>query len=74
MAYKVIILYRLYMPSYFLGTFTEYPFIHPQKRGRIPMRFDLFIYSAKLKFLFRSLFNRFFNALTGSTLFHTLDS
>lgn len=23
MAYKVIILYRLYMPSYFLGTFTE---------------------------------------------------
>ena len=26
MAYKVIILYRLYMPSYVLGTFTEYPF------------------------------------------------
>lgn len=48
--------------------------IHPQKRGRIPMRFDLFIYSAKLKFLFRSLFNRFFNALAGSTFFHALDS
>ena len=28
MAYKVIILYRLYMPSYFLGTFTEYPEIY----------------------------------------------
>ena len=28
MAYKVIILYRLYMPSYFLGTFTEYPTLH----------------------------------------------
>ena len=28
MAYKVIILYRLYMPSYFLGTFAEYPFLH----------------------------------------------
>ena len=28
MAYKVIILYRLYMPSYFLGTFTEYPYLH----------------------------------------------
>ena len=27
MAYKVIILYRLYMPSYFLGTFTEYPWL-----------------------------------------------
>ena len=26
MAYKVIILYRLYMPSYFVGTFTEYPY------------------------------------------------
>ncbi len=26
MAYKVIILYRLYMPYYFLGTFTEYPY------------------------------------------------
>ena len=27
MAYKVIILYRLYMPSYVLETFTEYPFV-----------------------------------------------
>ena len=27
MAYKVIILYQLYMPSYFLGTFTEYPYV-----------------------------------------------
>ena len=30
MAYKVIILYRLYMPSYFLGTFTEYPYVFPK--------------------------------------------
>ena len=30
----------------------EKPFIHPQKRGRIPMRFDLFIYSA---YIFRSI-------------------
>ena len=29
MAYKVIILYQLYMPSYFLGTFTEYPNLYP---------------------------------------------
>ena len=29
MAYKVIILYRLYMPSYVLGTFTEYPSLGP---------------------------------------------
>ena len=31
MAYKVIILYQLYMPSYFLGTFTEYPYLMSQK-------------------------------------------
>ena len=33
MAYKVIILYRLYMPSYFLGTFTEYPFFRRVPAG-----------------------------------------
>ena len=32
MAYKVIILYQLYMPSYFLGTFTEYPSGNDQDR------------------------------------------
>ena len=31
MAYKVIILYQLYMPSYFLGTFTEYPLLNGVK-------------------------------------------
>ena len=31
MAYKVIILYQLYMPSYFLGTFTEYPCINNER-------------------------------------------
>ena len=33
MAYKVIILYQLYMPSYFLGTFTEYPFFQYGRRA-----------------------------------------
>lgn len=32
MAYKVIILYQLYMPSYFLGTFTEYPYFKSEMR------------------------------------------
>ena len=31
MAYKVIILYQLYMPSYFLGTFTEYPYFKAEQ-------------------------------------------
>ena len=34
MAYKVIILYRLYMPSYVLGTFTEYPYYNYRTKGR----------------------------------------
>ena len=37
MAYKVIILYQLYMPSYFLGTFTEYPYAsRPKNRKLLP--------------------------------------
>ncbi len=36
MAYKVIILYQLYMPSYFLGTFTEYPVL---TNNHVPERF-----------------------------------
>ena len=35
MAYKVIILYQLYMPSYFLGTFTEYPYLHEHQIGHV---------------------------------------
>jgi len=35
MAYKVIILYRLYMPSYFLGTFTEYPILRQSTKSTI---------------------------------------
>ena len=39
MAYKVIILYRLYMPSYFLGTFTEYPLLSFNKLKANPFLF-----------------------------------
>ena len=35
MAYKVIILYQLYMPSYFLGTFTEYPYITEKQKMEV---------------------------------------
>ena len=35
MAYKVIILYRLYMPPYFLGTFTEYPFLEYKDTSKV---------------------------------------
>ena len=38
MAYKVIILYQLYMPSYFLGTFTEYPNLGQNKKRDMSSR------------------------------------
>ena len=48
MAYKVIILYRLYMPSYFLGTFTEYPilriFLNGQPVQNLDISTDCFFY------------------------------
>ncbi len=31
MAYEMVMPYHLHMPSYFLETFTEYPFIHEDK-------------------------------------------
>ena len=42
MAYKVIILYQLYMPSYFLGTFTEYPYLNPFYRNHYYIFIDSF--------------------------------
>ncbi len=38
MAYKVIILYQLYMPSYFLGTFTEYPEVRLSLVEGLPLK------------------------------------
>ena len=31
MAYEVVMPYHLHMPSYFLETFTEYPYLNPQE-------------------------------------------
>ena len=44
MAYKVIILYQLYMPSYFLGTFTEYPYLYKQAKQSRPIPPTRYIY------------------------------
>jgi len=33
MAYKVVMPYHLHMPSYFLETFTEYPYLYILLRG-----------------------------------------
>ena len=51
MAYKVIILYRLYMPSYFLGTFTEYPYLIDKSLTNNSL--------SKFKQIFLFEFNRF---------------
>ena len=34
MAYEVVMSYHLHMPSYFLGTFTEYPELRDKKKGK----------------------------------------
>ena len=43
MAYEVIILGHLHMPLYFLGTFTEYPYLH-KKRSRILLQGNGFFF------------------------------
>ena len=48
MAYKVIILYQLYMPSYFLGTFTEYPYNIPKIKKQ---RIKVLLFQEKVSFL-----------------------
>ena len=54
MAYKVIILYRLYMPSYFLGTFTEYPILNLKRLNstNTPKQDQKTSYQATQSFLF----------------------
>ena len=36
MAYEVVMSYHLHMPSYFLGTFTEYPLLFFRVNPRNP--------------------------------------
>ena len=57
MAYKVIILYQLYMPSYFLGTFTEYPLLKERQSDRLTLPLHRFIaLSLLLTFLILNFF------------------
>ena len=51
MAYKVIILYQLYMPSYFLGTFTEYPYLYHQHLEHYLYLNMYYIYHSSASFL-----------------------
>lgn len=67
MAYKVIILYRLYMPSYFLGTFAEYPYV---KVSPVLLGIDFTAASHSL-FPDHKPFNHFFSEPQhGTELFH----
>ena len=70
MAYKVIILYRLYMPSYFLGTFTEYPFT---RREPLKVRFTFYIKNELVlvgTFTFRFVQNDFTHTHALRSYFH----
>ena len=37
MAYEVVMSYHLHMPSYFLGTFTEYPYL--EEKNEVPKEY-----------------------------------
>ena len=65
MAYKVIILYQLYMPSYFLGTFTEYPSLKAPKYqvGTKAGNYRLPYVSGIYHFIIFICFNAFFVTL-----------
>ena len=68
MAYEVVMSYHLHMPSYFLGTFTEYPsLIHaalfirairviPCLKGLFNGRNCLYLYCAQSTFFISPLF------------------
>jgi len=43
MAYEVVMPYHLHMPSYFLETFTEYPFLCPHTTYIQPSSLDIHI-------------------------------
>ena len=43
MTYEVVMPYHLHMPSYFLGTFTEYPYASPIKNKTTSLSFALFV-------------------------------
>ena len=48
MTYEVVMPYHLHMPSYFLGTFTEYPyFIMYGNFGRMSVPIYLVLYTSR---------------------------
>ena len=62
MAYEVVMPYHLHMPSYFLGTFTEYPFLVYPKKTNLSLSKTNLLYRflndvANLKSYFKVLFD-----------------
>jgi len=43
MAYEVVMSYHLHMPSYFLGTFTEYPYLAAESPGVLRQKTGRFL-------------------------------
>ena len=80
MAYKVIILYQLYMPSYFLGTFTEYPelikgvYIHVYPKCRfisVNMYITVYVFSRYITGLVYCVMVSFFRMSPIFILYHS---
>ena len=61
MAYEVVMSYHLHMPSYFLGTFTEYPYF--VRYIRIIRAFFISSLQLVFRFIRRPVFGRFLSVI-----------
>ena len=48
MAYEMVMPYHLHMPSYFLETFTEYPYLCLPLNRCLPVRLQIFVGTAEV--------------------------
>ena len=66
MAYEMVMPYHLHMPSYFLETFTEYPYVIIEAKALlISSNLTIQEICYKLNFSTPSSFTRFFKRITG---------
>ena len=66
MAYGVIMLYHLHMPSYILRTFTEYPFLVNTKNSIFVMRITV-VYFVNVTCTYSSILVKWVSFISGYT-------
>ena len=69
MAYEVVMSYHLHMPSYFLGTFTEYPYLVAILIPKSSIKFEYIPYH-KISLLFLTIW---YHRVQLASIAHELD-